>query len=247
MHTEGSFGRSGEFAEKIQSSDLIGALHASGIARQTPDQKAAIEAVMFALWAQGQRERSGATTSLLIFFFRAAYLVVDLLRLPVTLIRHSPRVIVAVAFVLVVSYLFGWSLSRQAQIGLFLVAALVLFKDQILRWVRDFLFDVGDIFSLGTLTRGYIARHFLIGPMRVLDDIDGLKLHLVSSRPLISGPYLDETEAFQQIVAHQIDEWPSLQAAIDGFWREFPTDLRYWRSLRNNLSENMEQGQQIVR
>lgn len=224
-----------EFAEKMRSGNLIGALQASGIAKQTPDQKAAIEAVMFALWAQGQRERSGATTSLLILFFRAAYLVVDLLRLPVTLIRHSPRVIVAVAFVLVVSYLFGWSLPHQAQIGLFLVAALVLFKDQISRWVRDFLFDVGDIFSLGTLTRGYIARHFLIGPMRALDDIDGLKLHLVSSRPLLSGPWLDETEAFQEIVARQIDVWPSLQTAIDDFWREFPTNSHYWRGLKSNL------------
>ncbi|WP_031259731.1 hypothetical protein, partial [Mesorhizobium sp. LNHC252B00] len=113
-----------EFAEKMRSGNLIGALQASGIARQTPDEKAAIEAVMFALWAQGQRERSGATTSLLIFVFRAAYLVIDLLRLPVTLIQHSPRVIVATAFVLAVSYLFGWSLSHQAQIGLFFVAAL---------------------------------------------------------------------------------------------------------------------------
>ncbi|RUW31011.1 hypothetical protein [Mesorhizobium sp. M1E.F.Ca.ET.041.01.1.1] len=236
MLTEGSSGRTDEFKEKVQAGDIIGALRASGIAKQTPDQKAAIEAVMFALWAQGQRQRSGWTTSLLVLLFRAAILVGDALRLPIKLIQHSPRVIIAAAFVLAVSYLFGWSLSYQAQIGSFLVAALVLFKDQLSRWIRDFLFDIGDIFSLGTLTRFYIARHFLSGPMTVLEDADGLKLHLATSRPLTSGPYLEESEAFQEIVARQIDEWPSLRAAIDGFWRDFPKNLEYWRKLRTSIA-----------
>lgn len=222
----------GELAKKIQSGDLIGALQASGIARQSPDQKVAIEAVMFSLWAQGQGERSGGTTVLLVCASRAASLLIDILTLPITLIRQLPKVAIAAAFVLAVSLVFGWSLPYQTQLGLFLVAAMVLFKDQILRWVRDFLIDIGDIVSLGALTRHYIARHFLNGPMTALDDSDGLKLHLATSRLLTSGPYLQETEAFQNIVAQQADAWPSLQIAIDGFWREFPRNPQYWRSLK---------------
>lgn len=166
----------------------------------------------------------------------------DVLRLPVVLIRHLPGILIAVAFVLVASYTFEWSPSRQVQVGLFLVAVLVLFKDEILRWVRDVLFDIGDVFSNGALTRRYITRHFLYGPITVFEDPDGLKLHLASSRPLTSGPYLEETGAFQEIVARQIDEWPSLRTVIDGFWRGFPKNPHYWRSLRNKLLETIEQG-----
>ncbi|UVC13528.1 hypothetical protein [Mesorhizobium onobrychidis] len=243
MPTERSFGQTDEFAEKIQSTDFKGAIAASGIAKQTPDQKAAIEAMMFALWAQGQSERWGESTALLVLFNRMVGLVIDVLKLPVVLIGHLPGILIAVALVLVASYTFEWSPSREAKVGLFLVAVLVLFKDEILRWVRAVLFDIGDVFSNGALTRRYITRHFLYGPITVLEDPDGLKLHLATSRLLTSGPYLEETEAFQEIVARQIDQWPSLRTAIDGFWREFPSNPHYWRSLRNKLLETIEHGQ----
>ncbi|BCG94452.1 hypothetical protein [Mesorhizobium sp. 131-2-1] len=232
MSTDWPFGRPDQFTEKIQSTDFKGAIAASGIAKQTPDQKAAIEAVMFALWAQGQSERWGESTALLVLFSRMAALVIDVLRLPAALIRHLPKILIGVAFVLAASYAVDWTLSRQAQAGLFLVAALVLFKDEILRWIRDVLFDIGDVFSNGALTRRYITRHFLYGPITVLEDTNGLKLHLASSRILTSGPYLKETEAFQETVARQIDDWPSLRTAIDGFWREFPKNQEYWRKLQ---------------
>ncbi|MEI9403549.1 hypothetical protein [Mesorhizobium argentiipisi] len=121
-----------------QGGGLNGALAASGIAKQTPDQRAVIEAVMFALWAQGHQARPTETKTFLALFSRVAALMVEVLVLPRTLLQSLPGVVVAAAFVLAASYASNWSLTFQSQSGLFLIAILVLFKDQILRRVREF-------------------------------------------------------------------------------------------------------------
>ncbi|TGS89319.1 hypothetical protein EN817_02925 [Mesorhizobium sp. M3A.F.Ca.ET.174.01.1.1] len=231
MSTDWPFGRPAEFAGEVQSGSFKGAIRASAIARQPPDQKAKIEAVMFALWAQGQSERWGESTILLVMFSRAVALVIGIFMLPAVLVRRLPGLLIGGAAVLAASYAFDWSLPPQTQIGLFLIAVLVLFKDDVSRWVRDFLFDIGDVFSNGALTRRYVKRHFLYGPITELDDTDGLKLHLTRSRPLMPGPCDEETKAFQEIVARQIEDWPSLRTAVDGFWREFPNNPEYWQRL----------------
>ncbi|RVD74176.1 MAG: hypothetical protein E5V62_07145 [Mesorhizobium sp.] len=244
MSTDWPFGRQDEYAGKIRSADIKdikGAIAASGIAKQTPDQKAAIEAVMFALWALGQRERWGENTVLVVMFSRVAATVIDVFKLPVMFVQHLPGILIAVAVVLAISYALDWSLPRQAQIGWFLVATLVLFKEEISRWVQNLLFDIGDVFSNGALTRRYINRHFLHGPITAFEDDDGLKLHLASSRPLTSGLFLEEAGAFQQIVAQQMDDWPSLRAAIGGFWREYQTNPRYWQDLKNSIVDGRKQ------
>jgi hypothetical protein len=88
-------------------------------------------------------------------------------------------------------------------------------------------------------TRRYINHHFMVGPMTIHDDPDGLKEHLVVSRTLTSGPYLSESDAFQQLVARQIDSFSELQSKIEEYWSKFPVESDYWQRICNRNSDNL--------
>jgi hypothetical protein len=213
------------------------ALRESGIAKQTPDQRAMIDAVLFALWAQGHRERSVAASVVMIPVSGMARAFVGLLYLPAALPRHMPEIILAGIFAGLVVYAFEG--IRPLNSGaLFLLALLILLKDQALRFVREILFDIGDALSLGALTRRYINRHFMLGPLIIHDDRDGLKEHLFVSRVLTSGPYLAETEAFQELVSRQTDNWSEVQSEIEEYWRKFLVEPRYWQGIRDRKFGN---------
>ena len=213
------------------------ALRESGIAKQTPDQRAMIDAVLFALWAQGHRERSVAASVVMIPVSGIAGAFAGLLYLPAALLRRLPEIVLAGIFAgLVVSAFEG---IRPLNGGaLFLLALLMLLKDQALRFVREILFDIGDALSLGVLTRRYINRHFMLGPLIIHDDRDGLKEHLFVSRVLTSGPYLAEIEALQELVSRQADNWSEVQSEIEEFWRNFLVEPRYWQSIRDRKFGN---------
>ncbi len=104
--------------------------------------------------------------------------------------------------------------------------------------MRDILFDIGDALSLGALTRRYINRHFMFGPLIIHDDGDGLKEHLFVSRILTSGPYLAETEAFQELVSSKPDNWSEVQSEIEEYWRKFLIEPRYWQGIRDRKFGN---------
>ncbi len=213
------------------------ALRESGIVKQTPDQRAMIDAVLFALWAQGHRERSVAASVLMIPVSGMIGAFVGLLYLPAALPRRLPEIVLAAIFAGLVIFAFE-GIKPLNSGALFLLALLILLKDQAVRVVREVLFDIGDTLSLGFLTRRYIKRHFMLGPLIVLDDKDGLKEHLFVSRILTSGPYLAETEAFQELVSRQPDNWLEVQSAIEEYWRKFLVEPRYWQGMRDRKFGN---------
>jgi hypothetical protein len=205
-------------------------LRSSGLAKQTREQRSKIDAVLFALWAQGHRERSPLDSALLIPVSRLIGIFVSLVALPVTLLRRLPEIATAGIFALLAINVFEDGSAMNAGI-LFVLVLLVLLRDQTLRFVRETFFDVGDFFLLGLLSRRYIDRHFLVGPLTVRDDLDGLKEHLFTSRILTSGTYQSEIEAFQKLVSRHANNWPELQSEIDDYWRKFPVSSDYWRNV----------------
>jgi len=213
------------------------ALRESGIAKQTPDRRAMIDAVLFALWAQGHRERSVVASVVMLPLSGMAGAFVGLLFLPAALLRRLPDIVLAGIFAGLVVYAFEGIRPLNGG-ALFLLALLILLKDQALRFVRDILFDIGDALSLGALTRRYINRHFMFGPLIIHDDRDGLKEHLFVSRILTSGPYLAETEAFQELVSSKPDNWSEVQSEIEEYWRKFLIEPRYWQGIRDRKFGN---------
>jgi hypothetical protein len=216
---------------------LKAALRESGIAKQTPDQRAMIDAVLFALWAQGHRERSVAASVGMILAGGIGRAFVELLYLPTALPRRMPEIVLAGIFAGLVVYAFEGIRPLNAA-ALFLLALLILLKDQALRFVREILFDIGDVLSLGALTLRYINRHFMLGPLIIHDDRDGLKEHLFVSRILTSGPYLAETEAFQELVSRQPGNWSEVQSQIEEYWRKYLVEPGYWQGIRDRKFGN---------
>jgi len=212
---------------------LKSALRESGLAKQTRDQRSMIDAVLFALWAQGHRERSVAASALMIPVSSMARAFVGLFYLPAELLRRLPEIVLAGIFAGLVVYAFEGIRPLNAG-ALFFLALLILLKDQALRFAREILFDIGDALSLGALTRRYINRHLLLGPLTIHDDSEGLKEHLFVSRLLTSGPYLAETEAFQELVSRgQATNWSEIQLEIEEYWQKFPVEPRYWQGIRD--------------
>ena len=216
---------------------LKAVLRENGFAKQTLDQRAMIDAVLFALWAQGHRERSVAASVLMIPVSRIASTFVWLLYLPATLLRRLPEIVLAGIFAGLVVCAFEGVRPFNGGV-LFFLALLMLLKDQTLRFVREILFDIGDALSLGALTRRYIDRHFMLGPLTNHNDRDGLKEHLFVSRILTSGPYLAEIEAFQELASRQVDNWSEFQSEIDEYWQKHLVERRYWQDIRDCKVEN---------
>ncbi|MEJ6850797.1 hypothetical protein V3589_32340 [Sinorhizobium fredii] len=206
----------------------------SGIAKQTPDQRAMIDAVLFALWAQGHRERSVAASVLMIPASWILGGLVGLFFLPGTLLRRLPEIMLAGIFAGLTVYVVedAWLFNGGV---VFALALLMLLKEPILLFLRTLLYDIGDLLTLGALTRRYIDRHLMFGPLiKNDDDTYWLREHLFVSRTLTSGPYQAEATAFQDIISRQVvGDWSELESHIQEYWRKFPVEPSYWQGLLN--------------
>ncbi len=209
---------------------LKNAVRATSISKQTPDQRAKIDAVIFALWAQGHLGRSIAASVLMIpvSWFMGGLL--GLLLVPAALLRHLPEI--ALAGIFAGLFVYGFEGVGYLDGGpVFILALLMLLNDRALLFLRRLLFDIGDLLTFGALTRRYINRHMTWGPLTIFDDADGLKGHLHTSRILTSGPYEAEIEAFQSLVSRQAGSnwWSELQSEIETYWGKFPVEPNYWQ------------------
>lgn len=208
-----------------------------GIQKQTSDQHAQIDAVMFALWAQGHQERSLLRAAGVILIYWIIGITISILFLPLTILKNLHEVIFAAIITILIIYASNISIYSAAYV--FSISYLLIAMKRLLRIFQEVFFDLGDFLTLGTLSRYYIKRHFALGPLKKIGNRNGLEVHLFESRLLNQGPYLAEIEALQQIVARKANALPEVEAEIDEYWHQFPPGQTFWRERLSRVTASV--------
>ena len=186
-----------------------------------------IQGVAFDIWTRGhvrrtRRARMGlALLSIVLGPLRLAFF------LPAAFLEWLPRLIVSLGIALLFSFSFplaglsvGWLLS-----------AILLWNyfPDIVRVVRNLLFDLFDLFSFGRVSSAFTRRNILVSLRN--EDIENsqIKGYLIYSRPLISGEEAKEMDAFQNFLERAGLDLVSIDKAVESYWSTESTT--YWQDL----------------
>lgn len=186
------------------------------------------QGVAFDIWTRGHVSRTRiarmglALLSIVLGPFRLAFF------LPAAFLEWLPRLIVSLGIALLLSLSF--SLDGLV-VGLLLCAILLwsYFSD-IVRVVRNFLFDLFDLFSLGRVSLAFTRRSILVSLRN--EDIENFQIkgYLMYSRPLLSGEEVQEMGAFEAFLERAGLDLVSIDRAVEGYWSTESTT--YWQDLR---------------
>ena len=198
--------------------------------RQDPEERRQIDAVLFSIWARGQKQRSGLNTIFLIFVSRLVSLLHFIVWLPRMVIRELPWLIISLAIGSALVFAFG--ISGNWQRAALLLSIYTIFRAKsLIDPIRNLLFDLGDILLLGGLTRVYIRSWESFGPLKELSDPE-FALHLFVSRILTGGEAEKEIDAAQDFFSDPSNTTDERKDAIAHYWVGYPSNPEYWRSLK---------------
>jgi hypothetical protein len=205
-------------------------LRETSFPKQDPEERRQIDAVLFSIWARGQRQRSGLSTSFLILLSRLISLLAFIVEIPRIVMREVPRL----AFSWVIGFLLAFALDVS---GIWRRAALVISIYLIFRakplvgFIRNLIFDLCDFVFLGRLTKAYIHSWEAFGPIKILSEPE-FAFHLFTSRVLTAGDADDEISAAQDFFSDPAGTTSERREAITRYWEGYPLNTQYWRTIK---------------
>lgn len=198
-------------------------------AKQTATEKAAIDEVLFSLWARGHLQRPIWASTFLIILSALVGPIRFLFSLPAKLFRNLH--ILIFAFGIAFSLDAYMPLSQKKNFIGFVLIFLICKYKEIIKTLRVFVFDTFDLITLSTLSRRFARRVLALGPLRDWKDDDDadLRAHLAVSRTLTSGEFCKEADAVQDFINGASMDEAKLCETIEEYWRNFPRNSHFWR------------------
>jgi len=209
-------------------SELQRDLQNSGIAERNDRENAQVDAVMFDLWKRSYLDKSILSRALIILLSRMASIIFGVAKLPLTLARLVPEVVVAILLGVIVNEVTRSALGSHAAL-LSISFFILLMREQVITLVREFVFDLFDLLLFGALTRVFIALDFFdASRLRPMDKND-FRLFLYTSR-ISTGEYDLEMNAALEIAKQTSTDFPRLRVLINQYWEGGHQDKRFWRN-----------------
>lgn len=196
----------------------------SGILNSTKDQNELIEGVLFDIWVRGHLERTTLQSAAIPLLSMVLGLFLSIVALPYNLARRFSLILLSA---LVAGVVFLAGASTNIVVSAFFLALIFLCRDDFLRILRDFSYDVADILLFGRITERKLKVLQACGPIKRFQG-DKLLEHLFVSRILVSGALHREAEAFQETCILLKDDWPRLHGFIEGYWERGRFSKDYW-------------------
>lgn len=206
--------------------DFYKELGESGVLNQTQDQKEMIEGVLFDIWMKGQLERTGLASFCVIIISNVVGFFLAIISLPRVFMRLIPSVIFSL---IIAAIVYAAWLSLESSVAAFWIAFAFLNRGRMIKFIRNFTYDIADAALLGMLTRRRIKFIQSVGPIKRFKGDDFLA-HLFVSRILSSGDYCYESDAFQEMVRRYKDDWKAFEELISIYWLDGRGDRHYWRN-----------------